>query len=368
MDTGDSSTTLTLTRCTLRRLASLLNLTMVTLLLSGCQCMEPDPIRVGGSSTLLPMSQAAAKEMKVRRPDIKVELESGGTSKGLQDFCQGRLDMAGASRPIRIGELTMCQGAGIDFVEVPVAFDGIAVVVHPDNDWVEALSVTQLSQIWRPAAEGKLISWADIDPSWPNKKLTLYAPEITSGTYDTFTRTIVGREGEARKDVAIHSDDSDVAKQVAGDTGALGFFGFAYYLAYRSELKLVPIIDDRPGRQNTKPKGAKKPGGDDIPAIAPSTRTIADGTYTPLARPLFLYINLASAERADVARFADLYLSESHKHARRVGYIPLTGRARELTVIRFHERQTGSAFSNETQGVNIEARLTEETRTSPANP
>jgi phosphate transport system substrate-binding protein len=275
---------------------------------------------------------------------------ASGTGGGLKKFCRGELDVAGASRPIKESEAEACKAAGIEFVELPVAYDGLAVVVHPSNDWVDHLTVAELKKMWEPEAAEKLTSWAQVREGWPDRKLVLFGAGADSGTYDYFTQAIVGKEHSSRGDYTSNEDDNVLVTGVAGDPGALGFFGFAYYTENQGKLKVVPI-DDGVADNGAGP-------------ITPTLETVKDGTYQPLSRPLFLYVSTKSLARASVAAFAEFYLAQVAKLAAEVGYIPLPDRAYELARKRLAERVTGSVFAGKGSqvGVTVEKLLEAEAR------
>jgi phosphate transport system substrate-binding protein len=232
-------------------------------------------IRIDGSSTVYPITEAAAEEFQKQNP-AKVTIGVSGTGGGFKKFCAGEIAIAGASRPIKETEEQACAAAKIDFVELPVAYDGLAVVVHPKNSWAKSLTVAELKKIWEPTAQQHVMTWSQVRAGWPDRPLQLFGPGVDSGTYDYFTKAIVGTEHKSRGDYTSSEDDNVLVQGVSRDEGGLGFFGLAYYEGNADKLKLVPI-DDGIAENGRGP-------------VQPSTQTVSDGTYQPLSRPVFLYI------------------------------------------------------------------------------
>ncbi|MCC6647053.1 MAG: PstS family phosphate ABC transporter substrate-binding protein [Polyangiaceae bacterium] len=306
---------------------------------------RPPPIKADGSSTVYPISEAVAEEWKKVHP-TQVTVGISGTGGGFKRFCARETDISDASRPIKKTEVDLCAKNGVEYVELPLAFDGIAVVVHPKNAWVDRLTTSELKTMWEPAAQGRVKRWSDVRKGWPEKELRLFGAGVDSGTYDYFTEAIIHEERASRGDFTSSEDDNVLVSGVAGDELALGFFGLAYYEHNRDKLKVVPIDDDK----------ADNGAG----PISPSATTVRDGTYQPLSRPIFIYVSKRSLERADVAEFVQFYLREGQKKLiAEVGYIPLPERAYPLLAARVDRRVTGSLFQGKGSqvGVSIEAML-----------
>lgn len=305
---------------------------------------KAEVIKIDGSSTVFPITEAVAEEFQ-RENKARVTIGVSGTGGGFKKFCAGETVISGASRPIKPSEVELCSKAGIDYIELPVAYDGIAVVVHKDNDWVESMTVQELATLWQPEAQESVTHWNRVRTEWPEKEVHLYGPGVDSGTYDYFTAAIVGKEHSSRGDFTSSEDDNALVQGVSGDPLALGFFGFAYYKENQDKLKVVPVDD----------------GKDDTGAgpIAPSTETVADGTYQPLSRPIFIYVSKKAAERAEVQAFVDYYLKKGKELVAEVGYIPLPSSATTLVAERFAARTTGSLFAGEGSkvGVTVESLL-----------
>ena len=301
-------------------------------------------IRIDGSSTVFLISQAVAEQYG-KTGGGRVTVGTSGTGGGFKKFCRGEIEIAGASRPIKPAEVEECKKAGIDYVELPVAYDGVAVVVHPKNDWAQHLTVAELKKMWEPEAAEKVTSWAHVRDGWPDKKLRLFGAGVDSGTYDYFTAAIVGKEHSSRGDFTSSEDDNVLVQGVSMDEGALGFFGYAYFAENKDKLKVVAIED------------GKAENGDG--PIAPSVETVATGTYQPLSRPIFIYVGLKAAENPAIATFVDYYLAESEALSAAVGYIPLPKTAYDLIKTRFAKRTTGTLFGGKGSmvGVAIESLL-----------
>lgn len=265
-------------------------------------------INIDGSSTVYPITKEVADEFqKIRK--TKVNINISGTGGGFAKFCRGETQIQNASRPILKKEMEQCKEAGVQYIELPIAYDALTVVVNKNNDFVKSLSVEELRKIWRPAAQGKIKTWRQVNPAWPNVALTLYGPGTDSGTFDYFTEAIVGKAKQSRNDYTASEDDNVLVQGVAGEQGALGYFGYAYYEENQQKLAAVPIV-------------AKK----DAPAVLPSVQSVKDGTYQPLSRPLFIYVNAtAAAFKPEVRDFVDfyLYLKSSPKLAKQIKYISL---------------------------------------------
>ena len=275
-------------------------------LISFCSLSAAETLRgtvsLDGSSTVFPISEAVAEEFLAVQPRVRVTVGVSGTGGGFKKFIAGETDINNASRPIKKQELEVARRKGINFIEFPVAFDGLSVIVNQQNDWVDYLTVAELNKIWQPGSTVK--TWRDIRPTWPNKPIRLYGPGTDSGTFDYFTETVNGKSGASRPDYTANEDDNALVRGIGGDIGALGYFGFAYYAANKNKLKLVPIDN------------GKGP-------IKPSAITINDGTYAPLSRPIFIYVRDSALNRPEVVAFTKFYIENAASLASEVGYIPL---------------------------------------------
>jgi phosphate transport system substrate-binding protein len=307
----------------------------------------PSVIAIDGSSTVFPISEAVAEEFRAHN-SARVTIGVSGTGGGFKKFCNGETAISGASRPIKPTEVTLCKDKAIDYIELPVAYDGISVVVNPTNDWAAHMTVAELKVLFRPEAQGEVKRWSQVRTGWPDREIHLFGAGVDSGTYDYFTAAIVGVEHSSRGDFTSSEDDNVLVQGVAMDKLALGFFGYAYYAENRDKLKLLAIDDE-------KDDNGKGP-------IAPSPQSVIDGTYSPLARPIFIYVSKAAAERPEVEQFVKFYLEHGPELVTEVGYVPLPGRAYALAQTRFSKRVLGSLFGGmgSKVGVSVEALLAAE--------
>ena len=259
-------------------------------------------VSLDGSSTVYPISEAVAEEFMGVAPRVRVTVGVSGTGGGFKKFLAQETDINDASRTIKESEMATAEANGIHYLEIPVAFDGLSVVVSRNNDWVDYLTVEELQMIWQP---GSMVdSWDDIRPEWPSEPIRLYGPGTDSGTFDYFTEAVNGESGASRPDYTASEDDNVLVQGISGDENSLGFFGYAYYIENQDKLKVVPI------------DGGNGP-------VTPNAVTINDGTYSPLSRPIFIYLNTASLERQEVRTFVDFYIDNAGSLANEVGYIEL---------------------------------------------
>ena len=298
-------------------------------------------IKIDGSSTVYPITEAVAEEFQIQKK-TKVTVGISGTGGGFKKFCRGETDIQNASRPILQKEIDICKEAGIQFIELPIAYDGLTVVVNKSNDFVKSLSVEELKKMWEPAAQDKVKTWNQINPAFPATPLKLFGAGSDSGTFDYFTEAIVGKAKSSRGDYTASEDDNIVVQGVAGDKGSLGYFGFAYFEENQDKLKAVPIVAK---------KGA--------PAVMPSFESVKNGTYQPLARPIFIYVNAtAAAFKPEVKAFIDFYLANAPTLVKEVKYIPLP--ANEYAAVTKHWKalKPGTGFDGVPEvGVKIEELL-----------
>jgi phosphate transport system substrate-binding protein len=304
-------------------------------------------IKVDGSSTVYPIAEAIAEEFTKENPGVDVQVGTSGTGGGFQKFCRAETDISNASRPIKPTEVETCKKSGVEFVELPVAYDGLAVVVNPKNSWATSMTVEELKKVWAPEAQGKITRWNQVRASWPDRELHLFGAGVDSGTYDYFTEAVVGKEGASRGDFTSSEDDNVLVQGIANDELALGFMGIAYVEQNKGKLKLVPVDD------------AKKENGEG-PILA-SAETVRNGTYQPLSRPLFIYVARKSADRPEMQKFVDSYFTRGKELVAEVGYVPLTDQIYQLAQKHFADRKVGSAFSQGSQvGVTLEELLARE--------
>jgi len=269
----------------------------------------------------------------------KVSIAVSGTLGGFRKFCAGETDITGASRPITTNEAEVCQHAGIEYVEVPIGYDGLSVLVNPKNDWARDITVPELKKIWEPAAQGQVMRWSQVRAGWPDRELHLYGAGVDSGTYDYFTDAVVGQQHSSRNDFTSSEDDEVLVKGVEGDELALGFFGYMYYAKNKDKLRALAVDDGNPSN------------GDG--PILPSPESVQNGTYQPLSRPLFVYAAERSLARTQVAAFLNFYLERGWKLVGQVGYIPLPASAYALGMARLSARTTGSLFGGQGSQIGV---------------
>lgn len=275
-------------------------------------------IAIDGSSTVYPVTEAIAEEYRNIEPDVDVTIGVSGTGGGFKKFGRGEIDIANASRPIKEDEEALAEENNINFVQLEVAYDGLAVVVNPENDWLECITVEELRKIWEPGAQASITRWNQINPAWPDEEIHLFGPGVASGTFDYFTEAIVGEAGSSRGDYTASEDDNILVQGVSSDKYGLGFFGLAYFEENKDKLKIVNV-DGGAG------------------CIEPSVETVRNGTYAPLSRPLYIYVNSSSLGNPEVVNFVNFYLEEAPSILQDVGYVPLTAEEYEDEKAKFRE-------------------------------
>jgi phosphate transport system substrate-binding protein len=305
-------------------------------------------VTLDGSSTVFPVSEAVAEEFQKAHPNVRVTVGISGTGGGFQKFCRNETDISDASRPIQPTEMAACKAAGVEFIELPVAYDGIAIIVNPKATWLDSITVAELKTLWSPEAQGKIMKWNQVRPGWPDREIHLFGAGVDSGTYDYFTQAIVGKEGASRGDFTSSEDDNVLVQGVGSDELALGFLPFAYYEENKAQLKLIPVDDGKPDN------GAGP--------VNPTLETIRTGTYQPLARPIFIYVAEKTLARPEVKEFVDFYLAQGGKLAEEVGYVELGAAGYKLVTEHYQARKTGTVFAEggSTVGVTIEQLLSRE--------
>jgi phosphate transport system substrate-binding protein len=303
-------------------------------------------IQIDGSSTVFPVTEAVAEEFqKAKKGKVKVTVGISGTGGGFKKFCRGETDISDASRPISSKEIADCKEAGIQYVELPVAFDALTVVINPKNDWASTLTVADLKKMWEPGAQGKVSNWNQIRPNWPNAPLKLFGPGADSGTFEYFTEAIVGKSKSSRGDFTASEDDNILVQGVSTDRNALGYFGYAYYAENMKKLKAAAIDD-----------GKGKP-------VAPSAKTVEDGSYQPLSRPIFIYVSSKSMEKPEVKEFVEFYLKHASSLVKEVKYVPLPTKAYSMAMEHFQKKKLGTVFGGKPEvGVTIEELLKRESK------
>ncbi|MCI0469657.1 MAG: PstS family phosphate ABC transporter substrate-binding protein [Nitrospirae bacterium] len=299
-------------------------------------------IKIDGSSTVYPITEAVAEEyQKAKKGAVRVTVGISGTGGGFKKFCRGETDISDASRPILKKEIDVCKAEGIEYIELPVAYDGLAVLVNLKNTWVKSFTVADLKKMWEPAAQGKVAKWNQIRSEWPNTPIKLFGPGADSGTFDYFTEAINGKSKASRGDFTASEDDNVLVQGIAGDKGATGYFGLAYYEENKSRLKVIPVVNPATNKE-----------------VIPSTQTVMDGTYSPLSRPLFIYVSKKAMSKPEVKEFMEYYLKNAAMLTKQVKYVPLPANAYKLASERLAKMKTGSMFGGEEKiGMKIEELL-----------
>jgi phosphate transport system substrate-binding protein len=302
-------------------------------------------VKIDGSSTVFPITEAVAEDFqKAKKQQVKVTVGISGTGGGFKKFCRGETDVSDASRPISAKEMQACAEAGIKYVELPVAFDALTVVINPKNSWIKELKVEELKKMWEPAAQGKITRWKQVNPAWPDAPLKLFGPGADSGTFDYFTDAINGKEKASRGDFTASEDDNVLVQGVSRDVNAIGYFGLAYYVENKDKLKAAPIVN----------KGSNK-------AVEPSLETVMNGTYQPLARPIFIYVSDKSMSKPEVREFIEYYLKNAPNLVKEVGYVPLSPAHYSQALKNFSSKKLGTGFGGHNEvGIRVEELLARE--------
>ena len=303
-------------------------------------------VKIDGSSTVFPITEAMAEDFqKSKKGKVKVTVGISGTGGGFKKFCRGETDISDASRPILRKEMDDCKAAGVQYIELPVAYDALTVVIHPDNKWAQTLTVAELRKMWEPGSQGKVKTWKQVNPAWPDQPLKLFGPGADSGTFDYFTEAVNGKAKSSRGDFTASEDDNVLVQGVSRDVNALGYFGFAYYVENKDKLRAAKIAD--------------KAG----PGVEPSFESVINGTYQPLARPIFIYINSKSLERPEVKEFVEFYMNSAEILVREVKYVPLPAKAYAYNIEHVNKKVLGTKFGGENKvGLTIEQLMQLEAR------
>ena len=314
--------------------------------LAAAPALAQQIVKIDGSSTVFPVTEAVAEDFqKAKKQQVKVTVGISGTGGGFKKFCRGEIDIADASRPILKKEMDDCKAAGIEYIELPVAFDALTVVVNPRNTFIKQLTVAELKKMWEPAAQGKVTRWNQVNAAWPDQPMKLFGPGADSGTFDYFTEAVVGKSKSSRGDFTASEDDNVLVQGVSRDVNSLGYFGFAYYVENKDKLKSVPIVNE---------KGQP---------VEPSLEAVEKGNYTPLARPIFIYVSTKSLARPDVKEFVQYYMANGGKLAREVKYVPLPAKAYSLAWEHVQKGKKGTVFGGIAEvGVTIEELLKREAK------
>lgn len=309
------------------------------------QAQQKPVVKVDGSSTVFPITEASAEEFQSSvKNAVRVTVGISGTGGGFKKFCRGETDISDASRPILKKEMDACKEAGIQYIELPIAYDALTIVVNPSNDFAKTLTVAELKKIWEPDAQGKITNWNQVRSGFPDIPLKLYGPGADSGTFDYFTEAINGKSKASRGDYTASEDDNVLVQGISRDKGALGYFGYAYYGENQKKLKAASI------------DGGKGP-------VAPSPKTVEDNTYQPLSRPIFIYVNKKSADKPEVKQFVEFYLKNAPSLVKQVKYIALPAKAYDVALGHFQKGRVGTVFGGEASvGLKIEELLAREAK------
>lgn len=307
-------------------------------------------IKIDGSSTVYPITEGIAEDFqKHKKGAVKVTVGISGTGGGFKKFCRGETDISNASRPIQTKEMEACKEGGVRYLELPIAYDAISVFVNPKNNWIknDCITVEELKKMWEPEAQGKVMKWKDVDPNWPDKPLRLAGPGADSGTFDYFTEAVVGKAKASRGDYVASEDDNVIMNAVIKDEGGLGYVGLAYVLENKGKVKPLAVKNPKTGA-----------------CVLPSDKTVMDGTYHPLSRPLFIYVSeKALKEKPEVKEFVEYYLNNAEKITKQVGYIPLPSNAYKMAMERYKAMKLGTVFGGQPEvGLTVEELLKREAK------
>ena len=318
---------------------------VLLLALVGCaltaRAQTASTIKIDGSSTVFPIAEAVSEEFQIQKKgEVNVTVGIAGTGGGFKKFCKGETDISNASRPILAAEMQICKDAGIKYIELPIAYDALTVVVNPKATWIDSITVAELKKMWEPAAQGVVKTWDQINDKWPNKPITLYGPGTDSGTFDYFTEAVNGKAKSSRGDYTASEDDNVLVQGVMLNQNALAYFGYAYYIANANKIKAVKVINSA---------GV---------AVTPGEKTVLDGSYNPFSRPLMIYVNVESLKKPEVKEFVDFFLTNGAQYVKEVKYVPLAPSAYALAKEHVKNQKIGTVFGGEPKvGLKVEELL-----------
>lgn len=293
-------------------------------------------VKIDGSSTVFPITEAVAEDFQIaKRGAVRVTVGISGTGGGFKKFCRNEIDIVNASRPITQLEMEACKETGVQYIEMPIAFDALTVVANPKNTWSKTITVEELKKIWEPSAQGTITNWNQINPDWPDKKIKLYGPGADSGTFEYFTEAVVGKAKSSRGDFTASEDDNVLVQGVASDIYALGFFGFAYYIENSKKISAVAIDNGSGG-------------------VLPSTASVENNSYKPLSRPIFIYVNAKSADKAEVTEFVNFYMQNATELVKEVKYFPLSKEVYNLNLEHLNKKKLGTVFKGTGTNIKLE--------------
>jgi phosphate transport system substrate-binding protein len=307
--------------------------------LIGTQSAQAQVIKIDGSSTVYPITEAVAEEFqKAKKNAIKVTVGISGTGGGFKKFCRDETDVSNASRPITKSEMELCKAAGVEYVEMPVAFDALTVVINPKNAFLKQATVEEMKMLWEPAAQGKVTKWNQINPAWPDAPIKLFGAGADSGTFEYFTEAMVGKAKSSRGDYTASEDDNVLVQGVSRDVNAIGYFGYAYYAENKAKLKALPIVNPKTGK-----------------AVEPSAANVENGTYAPLSRPIFIYVKAKSLDKPEVKEFIEFYMKNAAVLTKEVKYVPLPASAYVGNVEHMKKKKLGTVFGGHNEiGITVE--------------
>jgi phosphate transport system substrate-binding protein len=296
-------------------------------------------IKIDGSSTVYPITEAVAEEFqKAKKNAIKVTVGISGTGGGFKKFCRGETDFSNASRPITAKEMEDCKAAGVQYVEMPVAFDALTIVINPKNTFLKQVTVEEMKKLWEPAAQGTITKWNQVNPAWPDAPVKLFGAGADSGTFEYFTEAMVGKAKSSRGDYTASEDDNVLVQGVSRDVNAIGYFGYAYYAENTAKLKALPIVSPKTGK-----------------AVEPSAANVENGSYQPLSRPIFVYVKAKSLEKPEVKEFIEFYMKHGAKLTKEVKYVPLPAAAYTGNLNHVAKKKFGTVFGGKNEiGITIE--------------
>ena len=314
-------------------------LAVVGVALFGAQAVQAQVIKIDGSSTVYPITEAVAEEFqKAKKNAIKVTVGISGTGGGFKKFCRDELDISDASRPITEKEMVDCKAAGVEYIEMPVAFDALTVVVNPKNTFLKQATIEEMKTLWEPAAQGKIMKWNQVNPAWPDAPVKLFGAGADSGTFEYFTEAMVGKPKSSRGDYTASEDDNVLVQGVSRDVNAIGYFGYAYYAENKAKLKALPIVNPKTGK-----------------AVEPSAANVENGTYAPLSRPIFIYVKAKSLEKPEVKEFVEFYMKNGAQLTKEVKYVPLPVSAYIGNVEHMNKKKVGTVFGGHNEiGITID--------------
>ena len=315
--------------------------------LFGAQAVQAQVIKIDGSSTVYPITEAVAEEFqKAKKNAIKVTVGISGTGGGFKKFCRDETDISNASRPITEKEMVDCKAAGVNYVEMPVAYDALTIVANPKNAFLKEVTVAEMKALWEPAAQGKVMKWNQVNPAWPDAPVKLFGAGADSGTFEYFTEAMVGKAKSSRGDYTASEDDNVLVQGVSRDVNAIGYFGYAYYAENMAKLKGVPVVN---------PKTNK--------AVEPSAANVENGTYAPLSRPIFIYVKVKSLDKPEVKEFLEFYMKHGAKLTNEVKYVPLPAAAYTGNIDHVTKKKYGTVFGGKNEiGITIEELMKREAK------